>query len=89
MPIYTFRCHFCGHRFDSLEKCGAKLSDCPDCGGECERAMHLHGMVQFHGKNGNKSAGAYSPLTKREQRTSGEVFGDEEDYPMREAKRVG
>jgi hypothetical protein len=46
-------------------------------------------MVQFHGKNGNKSAGAYSPLTKREQRTSGEVFGDEEDYPMREAKRVG
>lgn len=86
MPIYTFRCHHCEHRFDSLEKAGTQEAECPDCSSPCERAMHLHGMVQFHGKNGNKSAGAYSPLTKREQRTTGEVYG--EDYPMREATRV-
>lgn len=88
MPIYTFRCHHCEHRFDSLERYDTQAADCPDCGASCERAMHLHGMVKFYGGGKNKkSAGAFGPHTKREQRVQGQLYTD--DYPMREAKRVG
>ncbi len=40
MPLYPYRCTQCGHRFEKIQKFGAKPEKaCPKCGGALERPM--------------------------------------------------
>ncbi len=49
MPIYPYRCTECGHRFEKIQKFGAKPEEiCPQCGGALERPLTAPGL-QFKG----------------------------------------
>ena len=40
MPLYPYRCKECGHRFEKIQKFGAKQEKvCPKCGGALERTL--------------------------------------------------
>ncbi len=45
MPLYPYRCTQCGHRFEKIQKFGAKPEKvCPKCGGALERPMTVPGL---------------------------------------------
>ena len=37
MPIYTYYCAECVHRFEAVRPIGDHLTDCPECGGYIRR----------------------------------------------------
>jgi len=40
LPLYPYRCKECGHRFEKIQKFGAKQEKvCPKCGGVLERTL--------------------------------------------------
>ena len=40
MPLYAYRCTACGHKFEKIQKFGAKQEKvCPKCGGVLERPL--------------------------------------------------
>jgi putative FmdB family regulatory protein len=40
LPLYPYRCKECGHRFEKIQKFGAKQEKvCPKCGGALERTL--------------------------------------------------
>ena len=51
MPIFSYQCRGCGHRFDELQRLGAPaLTDCPECGrGELDKLLSA---PNFHLKGG-------------------------------------
>lgn len=45
MPIYPYHCKQCGHRFEKIQKFGAKQEEiCPKCGGALERLLTAPGL---------------------------------------------
>ena len=45
MPLYPYRCTACGHRFEKIQKFGAKPEKvCPKCGGALERTLTAPGL---------------------------------------------
>ena len=45
MPLYPYRCKECGHRFEKIQKFGAKPEKvCPKCGGALERTLTAPGL---------------------------------------------
>jgi putative FmdB family regulatory protein len=49
LPLYPYRCTQCGHRFEKIQKFGAKPEEvCPKCGGVLERPLTAPGL-QFKG----------------------------------------
>lgn len=45
MPLYPYRCTACGHRFEKIQKFGAKPEEvCPKCGGPLERTLTAPGL---------------------------------------------
>ncbi len=45
MPLYPYRCTKCGHRFEKIQKFGAKQEKvCPKCGGALERTLTAPGL---------------------------------------------
>ena len=71
MPLYPYLCTQCSHRFEKIQKFGAKPEQaCPKCGGPLERPLTAPGL-QFKGagwyvndyaaKGGNNSAVASAP----------------------------
>lgn len=45
MPLYPYRCTQCGHRFEKIQKFGAKPEKvCPKCGGALERPLTAPGL---------------------------------------------
>jgi len=40
MPVYEYRCHACGKRFERLTSHGERVqARCPQCGGRTERLL--------------------------------------------------
>ncbi|MFW2403912.1 MAG: FmdB family zinc ribbon protein, partial [Gammaproteobacteria bacterium] len=51
MPIFSYQCERCGHRFDELQKLNdAPLADCPECG--VAGLKKLLSAPSFHLKGG-------------------------------------
>jgi putative FmdB family regulatory protein len=45
LPLYAYRCTECGHRFEKIQKFGAKQEKiCPKCGGVLERPLTAPGL---------------------------------------------
>ena len=45
LPLYPYRCTQCGHRFEKIQKFGAKPEKvCPKCGGALERPLTAPGL---------------------------------------------
>lgn len=45
LPLYPYRCKECGHRFEKIQKFGAKPEKvCPQCGGALERPLTAPGL---------------------------------------------
>ena len=45
MPLYPYHCMKCGHRFEKIQKFGAKPEEvCPKCGGVLERTLTAPGL---------------------------------------------
>jgi putative FmdB family regulatory protein len=45
LPLYPYRCVQCGHRFEKIQKFGAKPEKaCPKCGGALERPLTAPGL---------------------------------------------
>lgn len=45
LPLYPYRCTACGHRFEKIQKFGAKPETvCPKCGGVLERTLTAPGL---------------------------------------------
>jgi putative FmdB family regulatory protein len=45
LPLYPYRCTACGHRFEKIQKFGAKPEKvCPKCGGVLERTLTVPGL---------------------------------------------
>jgi putative FmdB family regulatory protein len=45
LPLYPYRCKECGHRFEKIQKFGAKPEKvCPKCGGALERTLTAPGL---------------------------------------------
>jgi putative FmdB family regulatory protein len=45
LPLYPYRCTACGHRFEKIQKFGAKPEEvCPKCGGVLERTLTAPGL---------------------------------------------
>jgi putative FmdB family regulatory protein len=45
LPLYPYRCTQCGHRFEKIQKFGAKPEKaCPKCGGALERPLTVPGL---------------------------------------------
>ena len=45
MPLYPYRCKECGHKFEKIQKFGAKPEEvCPKCGGALERTLTAPGL---------------------------------------------
>ena len=75
MPLYPYRCTECGHRFEKIQKFGAKPEQvCPKCGGALERPLTAPGL-QFKGagwyvndyasKGSGSSAAESTPAEKK------------------------
>jgi putative FmdB family regulatory protein len=65
LPLYPYRCTQCGHRFEKIQKFGAKPEKvCPQCGGALERPLTAPGL-KFKGAgwyvNDYASQGSSSP----------------------------
>jgi putative FmdB family regulatory protein len=45
LPLYPYRCTKCDHRFEKIQKFGAKPEEvCPKCGGALERTLTAPGL---------------------------------------------
>jgi putative FmdB family regulatory protein len=45
LPLYAYRCTECGHKFEKIQKFGAKQEKvCPKCGGVLERPLTAPGL---------------------------------------------
>ncbi len=69
MPLYPYRCKECGHRFEKIQKFGAKQEKvCPKCGGALERTLTAPSLnfkgagwyVNDYAAKGSSSAGGSS-----------------------------
>jgi putative FmdB family regulatory protein len=69
LPLYPYRCKECGHRFEKIQKFGAKPEKvCPKCGGALERTLTAPGLnfkgagwyVNDYGAKGSSSEGSSS-----------------------------
>lgn len=46
MPIYTYKCEKCGHRFDQTQKITDKpVKECEQCGSPVKRVFHPVGII--------------------------------------------
>jgi putative FmdB family regulatory protein len=53
MPIYEFRCHSCGERFEALAEAGARSAPCRACGGaETVRVLSPQATPLRHVRSG-------------------------------------
>jgi putative FmdB family regulatory protein len=79
LPLYPYRCTQCGHRFEKIQRFGAKPEKvCPKCGGALERPLTAPGL-KFKGagwyvndyaaksgsSKGSKSAAESAPAEKK------------------------
>jgi putative FmdB family regulatory protein len=69
LPLYPYRCKECGHRFEKIQKFGAKPEEvCPKCGGALERTLTAPGLsfkgagwyVNDYAAKGSSSEGSSS-----------------------------
>jgi putative FmdB family regulatory protein len=69
LPLYPYRCKECGHRFEKIQKFGAKQEKvCPKCGGALERTLTAPSLnfkgagwyVNDYAAKGSSSAGGSS-----------------------------
>ena len=84
MPLYPYRCTACGHRFEKIQKFGAKPEKvCPKCGGALERTLTAPGLnfkgagwyvndyAAKSGKSGAESGGGSGPESAPAEKKAG------------------
>jgi putative FmdB family regulatory protein len=74
LPLYPYRCKECGHRFEKIQKFGAKPEKvCPKCGGALERTLTAPGLnfkgagwyVNDYAPKSSKSSSKSAPAEKK------------------------
>jgi putative FmdB family regulatory protein len=84
LPLYPYRCTQCGHRFEKIQKFGAKPEKvCPECGGALERPLTAPGLkfkgagwyVNDYASKGSssKDGGAATESAAAEKKTGAEA----------------
>jgi putative FmdB family regulatory protein len=84
LPLYPYRCTACGHRFEKIQKFGAKPEKvCPKCGGALERTLTAPGLnfkgagwyvndyAAKSGKSGAESGGGSGPESAPAEKKTG------------------
>ena len=97
MPIYEYKCHQCGKKFEVRQRISAEpLKTHPECGGEVERLISAPALVfkgtgwyvTDYGRNGASSSTAGSNAqseTKSEPKKS-ESAGETKSETKKESK---
>jgi len=49
MPIYEYRCLFCGNKFEKVVEYKNRIYPCPKCGGETKRLISTGVIDQYKG----------------------------------------
>ena len=75
MPLYPYHCKECGHRFEKIQKFGAKPEKvCPKCGGALERTLTAPGL---NFKGAGWYVNDYAPKSASSNSASGGSSGTE------------
>ena len=75
MPLYPYRCKECAHRFEKIQKFGAKPETvCPKCGGVLERTLTAPGL---NFKGAGWYVNDYAPKSTSSKSESGGASGSE------------
>ena len=87
MPLYPYRCKECGHKFEKIQKFGAKPEEvCPKCGGALERTLTAPGLsfkgagwyVNDYASKGSssKESSSATDSAPTEKKTGGDTGSD-------------
>jgi putative FmdB family regulatory protein len=75
LPLYPYRCKECAHRFEKIQKFGAKPETvCPKCGGVLERTLTAPGL---NFKGAGWYVNDYAPKSTSSKSESGGASGSE------------
>lgn len=97
MPLYAYRCTECGHKFEKIQKFGAKQEKvCPKCGGVLERPLTAPGLnfkgagwyVNDYASKGAASGGSASAAepSSAEKKTGTEAKSESKTETKSESK---
>ena len=57
MPMYDFRCDYCGNVFEKIVKAGVKHFDCPECGSSAQQVWLSAPHLDWNGMGASRNAG--------------------------------
>jgi putative FmdB family regulatory protein len=97
LPLYPYRCTSCGHKFEKIQKFGAKQEKvCPKCGGALERTLTAPGLsfkgagwyVNDYAAKGGSSEGSSSSTESApaEKKTGSEAKTESKSESKTESK---
>ena len=83
MPLYEYQCRKCGHRFEEIQKVGAKpIRKCPKCKGPVDKLLSAP-AVQFKGSGWYVTdyarKGSGDPSAKSDKGESKDTGGGKKD----------
>ena len=95
MPLYPYHCTKCSHRFEKIQKFGAKPEDvCPKCGGALERTLTAPGLsfkgagwyVNDYAAKSSESDTASAPAEAKDSGSSDAKAPAKDSKPAKESK---